>query len=150
MPNSENMESRRSGRAALGASVPRQIHLSSTTLIIVPNNLVIQWQQEIKKHTPGLRVLTIANLKDEIPTTTILMQYDILLFSSNRFEKIERERSVPKAPPLSTHCPLEYMRFKRCIVDEGHKVGNAKTVRSHVPPTTCTADFVDCSNGRRT
>lgn len=129
--------------------MPRRIHLSSTTLVIVPNNLVIQWQQEIKKHTPGLKVLTIANPKDEIPTVTILMQYDILLFSTNRFEKIERERYVAKGPPQTTHCPLEYIRLKRCIVDEGHKVGNARTVCNYAPRALCTADFADCSHGRR-
>ncbi|ORY57522.1 P-loop containing nucleoside triphosphate hydrolase protein [Pseudomassariella vexata] len=110
------VEARKGSRVKTKPQPARKVHLSSTTLIIVPPNLVQQWQHEIKKHTTGLKVITIEEMKDHIPPVSILLAHDVVLFAHNRFEKIERERSA--------HCPLEYIRFKRCIIDEGHKLGN--------------------------
>ncbi|KAH8676165.1 P-loop containing nucleoside triphosphate hydrolase protein [Xylariales sp. PMI_506] len=121
------VETRTTGRVAPSAPPARKVFLSSTSLIIVPNNLVTQWQQEIKKHTSGLRVATIMENKEPIPSVTILLGYDVVIISQSRFEKIERERSNPTGRPIATHCPLEHIRFKRCIVDEGHKLGTRGT-----------------------
>jgi hypothetical protein len=118
------VETRTCNRLSLPPAPAKQIHLSSCSLIIVPTNLVTQWQQEIHKHTSGLKVITIADVKDPIPPVTVLLNYDIILFSQVRFERIERERSNPGGGPQTIiHCPLEHIRFKRCIIDEGHKLG---------------------------
>ncbi|KAI8956745.1 P-loop containing nucleoside triphosphate hydrolase protein [Daldinia sp. FL1419] len=117
------VEPRRSNRTTPQIIPPKEIYLSHATLIIVPNNLVKQWHNEIKKHTTGLNVLTLVE-KQDIPPVTTLLGYDLILFSQSRFEWIQRERTRGSWPVSDTYCPLEYIRFKRCIIDEGHKLGN--------------------------
>lgn len=117
------IEPRRSGRTA-ARSVPfKEVYLSSCSLIIAPNNLVTQWKNEIKKHTSALKVLVIVD-KTPIPQVTVLLPYDVIIFSHTRFELIQRERRNPGGPLLDIYCPLEYIQFKRCIIDEGHKLGS--------------------------
>ncbi|KAL7960952.1 P-loop containing nucleoside triphosphate hydrolase protein [Trichoderma compactum] len=117
-----------------------KIYLSSATVIIVPNNLVAQWRQEITKHTEGLKVLVLAKT-DEIPSREDISTHDIILFSRARFETVHKEirykeqcerkrqhqlkrERKPKGdkPELS---PFLSIHFKRCIVDEGHHLGNS-------------------------
>lgn len=117
------VETRRSDRNAPLTPLSREVYLSYVTLIIVPNNLVKQWQNEIKKHTSGLNVLVLVE-KQEIPPVTVLLDYDLILFSVSRFEWIQKERSNGEGSALNIYCPLEHIRFKRCIIDEGHKLGN--------------------------
>ncbi|KAI1328316.1 hypothetical protein F5Y16DRAFT_158773 [Xylariaceae sp. FL0255] len=117
------VEPRRSSRVAHRELPSKEVYLSSCTLIITPRNLVKQWQNEIKKHTTGLKTLMLVD-KDLIPPVAELLLYDIILFSENRFEKIEKDRGNGEGPALDIYCPLEYIHFKRCIIDEGHKLGN--------------------------
>jgi hypothetical protein len=98
---------------------PKKVYLSQSSLIIVPNNLVHQWNQEILKHTTGLSVLTITT-KEYIPPARKLLQYDIILLSQSRFEQVRGE------PGGMDRCPLSEIHFKRCIVDEGHRLGNSR------------------------
>ncbi|KAK7943708.1 uncharacterized protein PG986_012821 [Apiospora aurea] len=99
----------------------REVQITSSTLVIVPNNLVRQWQKEIKKHTAGLSTLVLEDLKSEIPVASILKTYDIILLSKSRVEKIERDRDTDQGYEISI---LQGLRFKRCIIDEGHGLGN--------------------------
>ncbi|KAK8069108.1 hypothetical protein PG994_005724 [Apiospora phragmitis] len=99
----------------------REVQITSSNLIIVPNNLVRQWQKEIKKHTVGLSTLVLEDLKSEIPVASILKTYDIILFSKSRIEKIERDRDTDQGYEISI---LQGLLFKRCIIDEGHGLGN--------------------------
>ncbi|KAK7752840.1 hypothetical protein SLS62_005182 [Diatrype stigma] len=117
------IEPRRSVRT-LARSIPfKEVLLSCCNLIIAPNNLVTQWKNEIKKHTSGLKVLVMVD-KAPIPQVTVLLTYDVIIFSQSRFELIEKERRwFPEAPLLDIYCPLDYIHFKRCIIDEGHKLG---------------------------
>lgn len=117
------VEPRRSNRLAPREIPSKEVFLSHVTLVIVPTNLVKQWQNEINKHTTGLNVLVVVN-QDPIPPVSELLSYDIILFSEARFELIQKERSVGEGPLLDIYCPLEDIRFKRCIIDEGHKLGN--------------------------
>ncbi|KAH8204791.1 hypothetical protein TruAng_000980 [Truncatella angustata] len=119
------IETRKGGRT----EAPRpsaKIYLSSTSIIIVPNNLVTQWQQEIAKHTSGLKVLTMTDNYVSIPPTSVLLDYDIILISQSCFETNERSRTIPSRWAATTHCPLDYIRFKRCIIDEGHRLGSTR------------------------
>ncbi|KAI1744241.1 SNF2 family N-terminal domain-containing protein [Xylaria scruposa] len=116
------VEPRRSNRKVTIVP-PKEVFLSHLTLIITPGNLVKQWQNEIKKHTTGLKVLVLVN-QDTIPSATELLFYDVILFSESRFERIQKERSNGEGCNRDVYCPLEYIRFKRCIIDEGHKLGN--------------------------
>ncbi|KAM0806997.1 putative P-loop containing nucleoside triphosphate hydrolase protein [Seiridium cardinale] len=120
------VETRKGGRITAPSRPAEKIHLSSTTLIIVPNNLVTQWHQEITKHTSGLKVLTMTDSLASIPPVSVLLGYDIILFSQARFENVERTRSGLVGRSTLTHCPLDHIRFKRCIIDEGHKLGSSR------------------------
>ncbi|KAI1467516.1 P-loop containing nucleoside triphosphate hydrolase protein [Daldinia caldariorum] len=117
------VEPRRSNRTAPRITPPKEVYLSHATLLIVPNNLVKQWQNEIKKHTTGLNTLVLVDRK-AIPPLTSLLNYDLILFSESRFEWIQKENMVIGGSISDFYCPLNYIRFKRCIIDEGHKLGN--------------------------
>ncbi len=117
------VDPRRSNRLAPREIPSKDVFLSHLTLVIVPSNLVKQWQNEINKHTTGLNVLVLVN-QDSIPSVTELLSYDVILFSETRFERIQKERSNGEGPVRDIYCPLEYIHFKRCIIDEGHKLGN--------------------------
>jgi hypothetical protein len=103
--------------------LPKAIYLSNGSLVIVPNNLIAQWKQEIQKHTQGLKVLYMGLSKSSdfsLPDVQELVKFDLVLFSQGRFEKISREIGGFESSPLSQ------IQFKRCIVDEGHKLGNSR------------------------
>ena len=86
----------------------RQLVMCSATIIIVPRNLLHQWQSEVKKHvlSGGLRVLVVDSIPtraskakiltaenenmefvSEVPAPTELMKYDVIIFTRNRFEQ---------------------------------------------------------------
>ncbi|KXJ91733.1 SNF2 family N-terminal domain-domain-containing protein [Microdochium bolleyi] len=117
------VEPRRSSRLIPREVQTKEINLGSGTLIIVPDNLVTQWREEIKKHTIGLKVLILVN-RDPIPCVTELLDFDIVLFSQSRLDWIWTERQNGEGPRLEKYCPLEHIRWKRSIVDEGHKLGS--------------------------
>lgn len=98
---------------------PKKIYLCSASLIVVPNNLLTQWGQEIRKHTDGLNVLFVAT-HDPVPSFKAIMKCDLIIFSQTRFEKL----SGPDGDLSDT--ALSWIHFKRCIVDEGHKLGNSR------------------------
>ncbi|RDI87242.1 hypothetical protein Vi05172_g2760 [Venturia inaequalis] len=81
---------RRSARRSVDLPPPRQLSLCSATIIVVPRNLLHQWQAEFQKHVTdgedGLRVLIVENNKDRLPSARNLMDYDVILFSKSRFE----------------------------------------------------------------
>ncbi|EOA90972.1 uncharacterized protein SETTUDRAFT_175034 [Exserohilum turcica Et28A] len=88
--------------------MPRQLVISSATIIVVPRNLLHQWQSEIRKHVicGGLKVLVVDTVpkrgskakstmydddtmqfNSELPVPTELMKFDVVLFTRNRFEQ---------------------------------------------------------------
>jgi hypothetical protein len=86
---------------------PRQLVICQGTIIVVPRNLLHQWQSEIQKHVlpGGLKVLVVDTLPtrgkakhmqqdtdtmrfvSDLPAPTELMKYDVVLFTRNRFEQ---------------------------------------------------------------
>ncbi len=113
---------RRRQSRKMAASPPPPVLLSHTSLVVVPPNLVQQWKQEIAKHTSGLAVF--ADDKDKaLPPAEELVEHDIVLFSSTRFERLVDERGELLKTPLAR------IHFKRCIVDEGHRLGNSRMGR---------------------
>ena len=85
----------------------RQFVMCSGTILVVPKNLLHQWQSEIRKHLlpQALKVLVVGTVSksnktkktldnqdefafaNELPAPTKLMRYDIVLFTRNRFEQ---------------------------------------------------------------
>jgi len=143
---------------------PRKILLTSATIIVAPANLIQQWQHEIKKHTTGLKVLVMKALSDVLPPAESLVDYDIILFSKQRFDKeaayevddndhsgsISRQEFVNGHRPGRTatvkkvyHSPLKDLHFKRLIVDEGHTFGNSSS--SSRTEASAVVDFLQVS-----
>ncbi|KAF6844754.1 snf2 family helicase [Colletotrichum musicola] len=108
---------------------PKRIWHSHASLVIVPNNLMQQWAQEIQKHTVGpedpasLKVLKFTSThKGDIPPAAQLAACDIVLISQARLLRLYKETSM-------RDCPLTEVHFKRCIVDEGHKLGHSRIMQ---------------------
>lgn len=119
--------SRRRRKNIRQPSAPRtsiKVSLSYATLVVVPPNLAQQWKQEISKHTNGLKVLVCVR-KQELPPVHELLEYDIILFSSTRFERLWLDVTTDRDGAYLPESPLAQIHFKRCIVDEGHKLGNS-------------------------
>ncbi|CEI64709.1 hypothetical protein FVEN_g3217 [Fusarium venenatum] len=114
-------KARRTARLTSGAVElsKKRVYLSNGSIVVVPSNLLAQWKQEIKKHTDGLKVLVMDGYKD-LPSLRDLLKYDMILFSQSRLEALKRQEGGVGASPLSQ------VHFKRCIVDEGHRLGNSK------------------------
>jgi hypothetical protein len=108
---------------------PATIQLSHSSLVIVPPNLVQQWRQEIAKHTSGLKVLVLDNKKRELPPVNELIGYDIILFSSTRFETLREDLAAERNGAQVLRNSLAQVHLKRCIVDEGHRLGNSTVGR---------------------
>ena len=113
---------RRTGRHPTQDLKPSKIYLSNATVIVVPNNLLAQWKQEIAKHTTGLQVAVLSR-HEPIPQLEDLLDLDVILFSQSRFERLVKHEGGVKDTVLSM------VHFKRCIVDEGHKLGNSRMGR---------------------
>ncbi|EED24434.1 SNF2 family helicase, putative [Talaromyces stipitatus ATCC 10500] len=101
-----------------------RLRLISSTLIVVPPNLVDHWQSEIASHTEGLNVLVLRSRNDKTPSEEELLKYDIILFARTRFEKEAGEPDANRhASPIATaESPLKKFHWLRIIVDEGHNV----------------------------
>lgn len=102
------------------------IYLSHTSLIIVPPNLVTHWEQEIKKHTSGLRVLFQTKTLC-LPPAEDLKEYDIVLFSRRVFDSIYSQQTQNRSDMTRQHKALASVHFKRCIMDEGHVLGTSSS-----------------------
>ncbi|KAK1829461.1 DNA repair protein rad8 [Podospora conica] len=104
---------------------PVAIYLSHTSLVIVPSNLIWQWNGEIEKHTKGLKHLVIDAGKP-IPPVEELLDFDVILFSSTRFERLMSEAVTTDGSGVPVlNSPLARIQFKRVIVDEGHRLGSS-------------------------
>jgi len=126
----------RHGTLRKPSSNARNILLSSSTLIIVPSNLIEQWQSEFYKvceapsyylpnsrcrsltrrcrpqHTQDdvLKILIVKDSKTPLPIASKLAEYDVVLMSLTR---LRFEGS------LGTASKLFDLRWLRIIVDEG-------------------------------
>lgn len=110
-------ESRYGHRSATSKISSMHLKLSTSTLVIVPSNLVDHWVNEIHKHTTGLNVLILKTSRDRTPPIDQLLRYDIVLFSRPRFEREIGGLGVSNSPYDSS---LKGIHWLRIIVDEGH------------------------------
>ncbi|KAI9697304.1 MAG: hypothetical protein M1836_004868 [Candelina mexicana] len=144
----------RSLRHASKVAEPRKIKLCTGTLIIVPNNLLVQWRSEIAKHTEkgSLKVLVVDG-RNELPNINELSTFDVVLFSRSRWEREIRDgedargRRQSQGKQASCSCtyigatrdrdcqcfniedvyrsPLKNLHWLRIIVDEGHSFASS-------------------------
>lgn len=131
---------------------PLELTLCSGTIIVVPRNLVHQWELELRKHicdgSSGLRTLVMNSPSKELPPAEKLRDYDIVLFSRQRFEREISDgqdrfgRRAADGAKLACRCPyigstrkrdctclrdddiyrspLKQLHWLRIIIDEGH------------------------------
>ncbi|EPS45283.1 hypothetical protein H072_733 [Dactylellina haptotyla CBS 200.50] len=110
------------------------VYLSSATIVVVPGNLMIQWEDEILKHTlpadqGGIRYAKVAD-KSPIPSAEEILQLDVLLISRTRFDR-EIQDGVDdlgrrRHTGVSAKCSCEYRTSKSseracsCPKDDGY------------------------------
>ncbi|EIN07069.1 hypothetical protein PUNSTDRAFT_104552 [Punctularia strigosozonata HHB-11173 SS5] len=138
----DGLEQDSSRRKTSGAG-PRTMHITSATLVIVPPNLVAQWQREIQKHCEdGLRVLTVNKDADLPRPSELASNFDVstknlIVFSSEgkktNITSLHDWNSCTCLPFPGTRVPrcqcdeirtdvssLLRVRWKRLVIDEGH------------------------------
>ncbi|OBZ69321.1 hypothetical protein A0H81_10948 [Grifola frondosa] len=133
---------------------PKTMYLSAATLVVVPDNLLTQWTNEINKHCLDvLRVLVLNDAKQELMDAPVLASsFDIILMTHSRFGREEQKNRTDSLHSwTSCKCPgswatrvpkcrcnshadvsqLLQIRFKRLVVDEGHIASSRNSAFSH-------------------
>lgn len=122
------------------------IQPSDITLVIAPKAIVAQWQGEIQKHAPSLRVLMyekVGKLKDNQTAKFIAKNYDIVLttydalsteihFARKPHERALRVRGAVNGRPRYRRSLLVELEYTRVILDEVQMVGQGATVSSEL------------------
>ncbi|KAH0583511.1 hypothetical protein H2248_009138 [Termitomyces sp. 'cryptogamus'] len=143
-----SFDAERSPRTKTGVG-PRMVYLTSATLIIVPSNLISQWDREIHKHCEyPLRVL-ILRTGSQMPDASFLASdYDIILMTYQRFTTESKYSDIRKLHSwklcscpcipdsripdckckISGVSPLLQIRWKRLVIDEGHVSASLSTI----------------------
>ncbi|KAJ2661161.1 hypothetical protein IWW48_002572 [Coemansia sp. RSA 1200] len=132
-----------------------KVYMSSSTIVVVPDNLIDQWVREKYKHVEdarGLEVLKIDSNTLAVPEPTQLIQYDVVLISVSRLSKeyvpidtnisglwhqcrcysrgLEQCACDRRMEAATLRSPLLRVHWKRIIVDEGHIMSSRNATRS--------------------
>ncbi|KAG8531085.1 uncharacterized protein KY384_004442 [Bacidia gigantensis] len=113
----------------------KYFQLCSATIIVVPRNLLSQWQREIAQHfDPGTFNILCLDTKEDVmmPAASQLLPYDIILLTRPRFEQemspsltvnctCPSHRRCHCTADIDYHSPLRDLHFLRIIMDEGHE-----------------------------
>ncbi|KII88156.1 hypothetical protein PLICRDRAFT_175794 [Plicaturopsis crispa FD-325 SS-3] len=136
-------------------SRPRVMYLTIATLVVVPANLISQWEREILKHVEiQLRVLVLRRTTPMASARKIASDYDIVLMTHERLSAEASKgtdtnllHSLPlcRCPDYPTglvpdcNCPghpqvtpLLQIRWKRLVIDEGHVSATNFTNLTHL------------------
>ncbi|KAH7909861.1 P-loop containing nucleoside triphosphate hydrolase protein [Hygrophoropsis aurantiaca] len=127
-------------------SPSRIMYLTRATLVIVPLNLLGQWDREILKHCNSSLRYLIVQQSTKLPAARVLASnYDVIVMSDTRFRteaKLNqlnrlynlKNCSCPMLPDtripdcscqsIPEVTPLLQMRWKRLVIDEGHISSN--------------------------
>ncbi|KAH7921384.1 hypothetical protein BV22DRAFT_1038738 [Leucogyrophana mollusca] len=125
---------------------PRVVYLTRATLIVVPLNLLGQWDHEVLKHCHSSIRYLIVRTSTKLPTVKALAsEYDLIIMSDSRFRQeaeknnvdqlYERKKCscpvIPNTRIPDCSCqdhpevtPLLQIRWKRLVIDEGHVSAN--------------------------
>ncbi|CEQ40417.1 SPOSA6832_02032, partial [Sporobolomyces salmonicolor] len=112
-----------------GVYKPLEIVVAATTLIVVPTDLVRQWEAEVKKHVaPGaLRVLALRTSKDKFRPPQEMAKFDAVLMSVARFADAAETGDTT----------LRGVHWKRLVVDEGHVLSSGNLTRKLAEELRC-------------
>ncbi|KAG7092981.1 hypothetical protein E1B28_009281 [Marasmius oreades] len=135
-------DNRFSVRNAGKRNVVRAMLLTSATLIVVPANLISQWDREIHKHCEEVpRVLIVREHKQLPSAKELATDFDIILMTYRAFADEEKYSNLKaqsyklckcpefpgtRIPDCQCHhtksklSPLLQIRWKRLVIDEGH------------------------------
>ncbi|KAG7842485.1 hypothetical protein KL941_005149 [Ogataea angusta] len=97
----------------------RKLYVSSSSLIVVPDNLFHQWKIEIRKHVQEsyLKILELQGQTELPQSVAEIINNDIVLISLNYFSRqSEKSDSI-----------LRSIYWKRLIIDEGHSMNSRST-----------------------
>ena len=123
-------------RKASKREADRILRLCYGTLVIVPPNLVAQWQLEIAKHveTDALDFLVLNKMDEHLPPWRELMRYDLVLIAKNRLEKEYRDNDLNEGKRFSHEAKyrssLTEVRWLRIICDEGHDFAGSSSTHA--------------------
>ncbi|KAL8276968.1 hypothetical protein RQP46_010603 [Phenoliferia psychrophenolica] len=125
-PSSTQLGSRDGRKGLFG---PVKVLVSTTTLVVVPTDLVRQWKGELEKHVEegALKVIILRTVEDKFPPLEDLVTYDAVILSVSRFS---HEAKKPDSP-------LREIHWKRLIVDEGHVLSNENQLRELASKLHC-------------
>ncbi|KAM9914763.1 hypothetical protein OXX69_000341 [Metschnikowia pulcherrima] len=126
---SQNHQSTRGRQSREETSTWKQLLLASSTLVIVPENLLHQWNDEAKKHV-GTGVLKRVFISERFKTSLSLEDADYV--SSPPDSPIALSKydlivvSVPVFSKVSAKPDNVFMKihWKRLIIDEGHSMSS--------------------------
>lgn len=132
---------------------PRLMHLTTATLVVVPVNLLGQWDREILKHCHSTLRYLIIRQTTQIPSAKALASdYDLIIMTDSRFRRESVKNKVARLHKLkpctcasfpgsrvpNCRCPsdpavspLLQIRWKRLVIDEGHTSGNTAATLNH-------------------
>lgn len=118
LPSVEQQHSREGRRGGL---LPQEIVVAATTLIVVPTDLVRQWESQIKEHVEpnALRCLALRTAKDKFRSAAEMATFDLILMSVARFSDAAE----------ATDTSLRGVHWKRLVIDEGHVLSNGTRMR---------------------
>lgn len=135
---------------------PLELTMCKGTIIVVPRNLVHQWELEFRKHVHNdcLRTLVMDSPRKDLPSVSALREYDVVLFSRQRFEReiadgkdalgrraADGAKLVCRCPYIGAsrkrdctclnekdvyQSPLKKLHWLRLIIDEGHAFHSAR------------------------
>ena len=116
-------EPRRSNqRSSSGLPKIKGVTLSSVTVVVLPENLMPQWEHEILTHFEEGAISYWVGRRRPMPPVHQLQKYDLVILERFFFEN---EMLIPegydaRGAKTTYVSPLRAMRFLRIILDEGH------------------------------
>ncbi|KAJ1895122.1 hypothetical protein LPJ66_004778 [Kickxella alabastrina] len=132
-------------------SVFFKVYLSSSTIVVVPDNLVDQWVREKYKHVEdhgGLEILKLDDSVNTIPEPQTLIKYDLVLVSVSRLSK-EYIPIDSNLAELWNMCRCYSRGLSQCTCDRHSPPNNSTNARARkmprrhlVDPRESSSDFL--------